>query len=223
MRSFSRCFSPVMLGAVLILSAQAAAFADDNPPALNSIPPLAQPDANTPPKIALKEIGDTCQHLQKAISGIMHEVTRTSEVEYVNPWFGDSGFMDPYYGYAMGGYPIADDTMFSFREDGPKLPPRKKWLDFYSGEIDQLSAMLQSDISVTKMPGGSTATVEWQVANDTMKTVDTDRQILKTLCAADTVNTDAVMKQAQVLRDDVSGIDRITKRLVSTVDHLAKQ
>jgi hypothetical protein len=218
----SKYLLPIFLGAALILSAQSAVFAGDNPPDLNTMPVLPQPDANTPPKVALKEISDTCKHFTKAVSGIMNELQRREQVEYVNPWFGDPGFADPYNSFGMM-YPIADDTMFSFREDGPRLPPRKKWLDFYNGEIDQLSTMLTNEISVTKMPAGTSAVVDWQVASDTMKTVDQDRQTLRTLCAADTVNVDAVMKQAQILRDDVSGIDRITKRLSSSIDHLAKQ
>ena len=213
---------------VIALSAAPAnfvpSFAGDNPPAPDSVSLPPQPDSNTPTKTALRDVTDTCKHFEKAVSGVIHEVSRHEEVEYMNPWFGDTGagWMDPYYGYSMM-YPVADDVNFSYEEDGPLLPPRKQWLDFYNGEIAQLAGMLQNDLAITTIPQTTLATVDWQVANDTMKTVNQHRAQLVTLCAATPVDPDAVTKLSQTLHQDVSGIEDICKRLITIADQSPKQ
>jgi hypothetical protein len=152
---------------------------------------------------------------------MMTEVQRQKTNEYVVPWDGDTAYWDPYYTYSMM-YPTAspDAAPFVFQADnGAPLPPRKKFLDMFMGQIDKLVSMMSSDIAqITLSPEQQAGSkVQMQILADTLGHLGDGRDELKGLTKVDKPDTEAIFKTAKEMRDNTSGINDLCKGLAKSL------
>jgi hypothetical protein len=147
---------------------------------------------------------------------IDREMNRQETVATYAPWFTDWGYgwypplYDSYPGIVLGPY-IGQATA-----KGQMLPPRKdllqKWMTSLSGSIQSLSQQVDS----VKLPADTPddITVQMKVLHDIVPTLQTDYTKLSSLLnVSKDYDRQAVAVQTERIKDDVSGIDLLRKRM----------
>ncbi len=198
----------VVLISPAVLLCAGAALGDDNPTGGASKPgsQTATTDSASADKSAkvpvtdmhraLKAIGDTSNHIRRTALDIIGEVERQDLVVVSEP--------DMFGPIVVPAIPMPDGIMAM----GDFLPPRKKWLDIFISQLDQLLPVLHDEANTA-----ATDSKEW---NDLKKLVDDalhDLQVLKEVAGADKPDRLAVGKQALGIYDDMAKIDKERKEI----------
>lgn len=186
-----------------------AAFADDKSADAKSQPPAAQAAASdsaaadNPTKVpvtdlhrALKAIGDTSNHIRRTALDIIGEVERQDLVVVSEP--------DMFGPIVVPAIPAPDGMMAM----GDFLPPRKKWLDIFINQLDQLLPVLHDEAN-----NSSTDSKEWDSLKKLVDDAEHDLKVLKEVAGADKPDRLAVGKQALGIYDDMGKIDKERKAI----------
>lgn len=208
---------------------------DYNSQAANAIPTrkvdpelLTQVQPGIPPVISqseqgLQEIRDTISKIKHVLSSITKEVQRVQVFDLPTPVDMDETFMDPtlqsdYY-YPM--QPVSDAGMRS----GEPLPARKKWMDYYASELNQLMPVLNNDAAALVLPdqSGSPITAQMGVMQDSVRQIQTDYGQLKAAMVGPNYDNQYIARLAGALRDDVCGVDSVRKHMLRIVQSDRKQ
>lgn len=208
----------LILSLVVAASAAAPVMADEQA-ALNTVSllPVAQP-GSIPLSSGVKDLADIVKHFKRTLNDIKNECSRRQQMEICNPWFEDGFYSDPYYEYSMM-YPWVDNPPIEFQADGPPLPPRKDFLNHYMAQLDQLQNMLQNEVRGIALPQDAPqlVSVDWQIVSDQVKKIQQDENDIRVLIQADKPDAKAIVTKSEQIKDDVTGIDDIRKKIITLV------
>ncbi len=209
--------------------AQSSLSGDYNASSRNIDPQLlGQIQPGIPPVIneseqGLKEIRDTIGKIKHVLSQITHEVQRVQVYNFLTPVDMDETFMDPTlqsdYFYPM--QPASDAGPRS----GIPLPARKKWMDYYSSQLNQLMPLLKSDAQalVLPEPGATPITAQMCVMQDTVKQIQNDYAQLQSAMKGPNYDNAYIARLSGALRDDLCGVDVVRKHMLRIVQNDRKQ
>ncbi|HZT34929.1 MAG TPA: hypothetical protein VFA15_03345, partial [Nitrososphaera sp.] len=107
---------------------------------------------------------------------------------------------------------------------GGYLPPRKKWLDYFMSEINSLQTMCQADVSGLVLPddASDTAKSELQSIKSSVSLLPKDVQDLAALTQGPKYDNNAIGRQAQLLQDHVSEMQKSVKKLYEACKKASK-
>lgn len=145
---------------------------------------------------ALKAIGDTSNHIRRTALDIIGEVERQDLVVVSEP--------DMFGPIVVPAIPAPDGIMAM----GDYLPPRKKWLDIWISQLDQLLPVLHDEAN-----SAATDSKEWVDLKKLVDDAQHDLQVLKEVAGADKPDRLAVGKQALGIYDDMGKIDKERKEI----------
>ena len=206
-----------------------------NPQAANSIPTkkvdpqlLGQVQPGIPPVISqseqgLQEIRDTISKTKRVLGSIIKEVQRVQVFDTPTPVDMDETFMDPtlqsdYY------YPM-QPASFAGPRSGEPLPARRKWMDYYASELNQLMPLLNNDAAALVLPeqGAAPITAQMGVMKDSVRQIQTDYVQLKAAMVGPSYDNQYIARLAEALRDDLCGVDSVRKHMLRIVQTDKKQ
>ncbi|MBX9771844.1 MAG: hypothetical protein K2X29_10760 [Candidatus Obscuribacterales bacterium] len=181
------------------------------------------PPVITESEQGLKEIRDTIGKVKHVLSQITHEVQRVQVYNFLTPVDMDETFMDPTlqsdYFYPM--QPVSDAGMRS----GQPLPARKKWMDYYTSQLNQLMPLLNSDAQALVLPdqGATPITAQMSVMKDTVTQIKNDYAQLQAAMKGPNYDNAYIARLSDALRDDLCGADSVRKHMLRIVQNDRKQ
>lgn len=181
------------------------------------------PPVITESEQGLTEIRDTISKVKHVLSQITHEVQRVEVFDRPMPVDMDETFMDPTlqddYFYPM--QPVSDAGL----RTGQPAPARKKWMDYYLSELQQLMPLLKNDAAALVLPdnGGTSITAQMDVIKDSVRQIQTDYGQLQTAMAGPNYDNQYIARLAGALRDDLCGVDSVRKHMLRIVQNDRKQ
>lgn len=153
----------------------------------------------------IKDLTKTLHHMKRSAFDIFIEVQRQNmvvvgEPDVIGPIIipaipSPSGMM------AMGGF----------------LPPRKKFLDYFQGQLGDLMKMTQTEVSGLVLPADASdqAKTDMQTISDSLSTFPKDLQAIADVTQGPKFNNYDIARAAQLLQDHIQAVEKATKSLNS--------
>lgn len=161
----------------------------------------------------LREVSDTSHHLKRAALDLIGEVERqnltiVAEPDVIGPMI----------------IPAAPDVTGTIAT-GDLLPPRKKWVDYFTQEIGKLQAILFSDVNQVQFDDvlQPDATETWNEIVTLIDAIDGHYKNLVTASQAKKLDNLAIGKEALYIYDSMNRVEKLRKKLTILIRHESKE
>jgi hypothetical protein len=216
------CKISLFLAALLSLSCSNAALADK--PAPDASAPAPQDAAPADPtltkqknleghiqdeavalEVGIKDLNKSLHHMKRSAWDIFVEVQRQNMVVV-----GEPDVIGP---IIIPAIPNPTGTMAV----GGFLPPRKKFLDYFVSQIDDLVQMIQTEVTGLVLPDDANdeAKADLKEITDAMAQIPQDISGLKDVTQGPDYDNMAIARAAQILQDRIGVMEKASKKLNS--------
>lgn len=153
----------------------------------------------------IKDLSKSLHHMKRSAFDIFVEVQRSNMVVV-----GEPDVIGPIVIPAMPN-PSGMISMGGFQ------PPRKKFLDYFMSQIDDLMKMTQTEVTALVLPDDANdeAKAEMKTLSDTLATLPKDIDALKEVTQGPDYDNMAIARAAQQLQNDVVIMEKASKKLNS--------
>lgn len=217
-----RLTTSLILATVFALSCGYVAYADKPADNENAVPAPQDPTAPDPLEkqksleghvqdealaleTSIKDLHKTLHHMKRSAWDIFVEVQRQNMVVV-----GEPDVIGP---IVIPAIPNPTGMMAT----GGFLPPRKKFLDYFMSQIDDLVKLMQTDVSglVLTDDASDDAKAQLKTVTDAMAQIPQDISNLKDVTQGPDYDNMQIARAAQVLQDRIAVMEKASKKLDS--------
>lgn len=156
-------------------------------------------------EIGLKELGETLHHLKDSVWGTFSEVQQPDMI-----YAGGPDVIGPIV------IPAVNITGYL---NGGMLPPRKKWLDYFTSQAQYLTPQLIKEVDALVLPDGMSedTTNDFNELKTLAQKLTTECQDMAAVCQGPKYENMTIATKAQIFLNDLKSMEKLRKDIYKGV------